>query len=205
MRRRLLLLLLVSGCAPEREPGTQHETADSLGWRHAYVERPGLSFRYPGSRVRASSIARHVFGAPDGRATETQRVRPATLASSLEALMRHIPIAVQCSIVCGIAVVLSTAAHPSTAPRSAQSPQAAARPDVRLPDDAAGIDAIALALIAAFDQVDIVALGEAHLRRLDSDLRIAIIRHPDFAKKVRTIVIECGSIAEQTTLDRYIR
>jgi hypothetical protein len=50
------------------------------------------------------------------------------------------------------------------------------------------------ALIAAFDQVDIVALGEAPLWSVDADLRIALIRHPDFAKKVRTFVIECGSI-----------
>jgi len=56
---------------------------------------------------------------------------------------------------------------------------------VRSPDEAAGIDAIARALIAVFDHVDIVALGEAHFRRVDSDLRIALIRHPDFEKKVR--------------------
>src|SRR5262245_40098789 len=87
----------------------------------------------------------------------------------------------------------------------AQPPQSARRPNLRLPDEAAGIDGIVRTLISAFDQVDIVALGEAHMRRLDSDLRIALIRHPDFAKKVRTIVIECGSIAEQSTLDRYIR
>jgi len=56
-----------------------------------------------------------------------------------------------------------------------------------------------------FDQFDVVALGEAHGRRLDSDLRIALVRHPDFAKKVRSIVVEFGSTTEQTTLDRYIR
>src|SRR5258708_27252875 len=50
-----------------------------------------------------------------------------------------------------------------------------------------------------------VALGEAHQRKLDSDLRIAVVRSPDFAKKVRSIVIECGSTSEQSTLDRYIR
>jgi hypothetical protein len=44
-----------------------------------------------------------------------------------------------------------------------------------------------------------------HERRIDSDLRIALVRHPDFAKKVRTIVVEWGSIREQATLDRYIR
>ena len=76
---------------------------------------------------------------------------------------------------------------------------------VRLPDESAGIDAIARTLISAFDQADIVALGEAHGRRLDSDLRIALVRHPDFAKKVRSIVVEFGSTTEQSMLDRYIR
>jgi hypothetical protein len=76
---------------------------------------------------------------------------------------------------------------------------------VRLPDEAAGLDGIARALISAFDQVDIVALGEAHGRKLDSDLRIAVVRHPDFAKKLRSIVVEFGSTSEQSTLDRYIR
>ena len=76
---------------------------------------------------------------------------------------------------------------------------------VRLPDEAAGVDAVAGALVSAFDQADIVALGEAHGRTLDSDLRIAMVRHPDFAKKVRSIVVEFGSTTEQSTLDRYIR
>jgi hypothetical protein len=75
-----------------------------------------------------------------------------------------------------------------------------------LPDEAAGLDGIVSALIAAFDQADVVALGEWHGRiRLDSDLRIALVRHPDFAKKVRSIVVEFGSTTEQSTLDRYIR
>jgi hypothetical protein len=87
----------------------------------------------------------------------------------------------------------------------AQSPQVATRPNVRLPDEAAGLDAVASALIGAFDQTDIVALGEGHNRQVDSDLRIALVRHPDFAKNVRTIVIEYASPSEQSTLDRYIR
>lgn len=78
-------------------------------------------------------------------------------------------------------------------------------PNLRLPDEAAGLDGIAQILISAFDQADIVALGEWHGHRLDSDLRIAVVRHPDFAKKVRSIVVECGSTTEQSTLDRYIR
>jgi len=87
----------------------------------------------------------------------------------------------------------------------AQSAQRAAPPKIRLPEEAAGIDGIVWALISVYDQFDVVALGEAHGRRLDSDLRIALVRHPDFAKKVRTIVVEWGSTSEQTTLDRYIR
>jgi hypothetical protein len=88
----------------------------------------------------------------------------------------------------------------------AQSPQGATPPNLRLPDETAGVDAIARTLISAFDQVDIVELGEWHGRiSLDSELRIAMVRHPDFAKKVRSIVIECGSTTEQSTLDRYIR
>lgn len=77
-------------------------------------------------------------------------------------------------------------------------------PKLRLPDEAAGIGGIARALISAFDQVDIVALGETHQWRLDTDLRIAVVRHPDFSKKVRSIVVEFASTTEQATLDRYI-
>ncbi len=78
-------------------------------------------------------------------------------------------------------------------------------PKVRLPDEATGIEGIARTLVSAFDQADIVALGEAHQRKPDSDLRIAVVRHPDFAKKVRFIEVEFGSTTEQSTLDRYIR
>src|SRR5215831_14480948 len=78
-------------------------------------------------------------------------------------------------------------------------------PKVRLPDEAAGLDAIVRTLISAFDQADIVALGETHKWRLDTDLRIAVVRHPDFVRKVRSIVVEFASTTEQSTLDRYIR
>jgi hypothetical protein len=78
-------------------------------------------------------------------------------------------------------------------------------PNVRIPDESAGIDGITQTLITGFDQFDILALGEAHGKQLDSDLQIALVRHPDFVKKVRSIVIEFGSTTEQETLDRYIR
>src|SRR4051794_5985467 len=78
-------------------------------------------------------------------------------------------------------------------------------PKVRIPDESPGIKGIVRTLISAFDHVDVVALGEAHQRKLDSDLRIALVRHPDFPKKVRYIVVEFASTTEQATLDRYIR
>ncbi len=74
-----------------------------------------------------------------------------------------------------------------------------------LSEEGAGIDGIVQGLLSAFDHVDIVGLGEAHQRKTDSDIRIALVRHPDFAKKVGSIVVEFGSTTEQTTLDRYIR
>ncbi len=79
------------------------------------------------------------------------------------------------------------------------------RPDVHLPAEAVGMDAIVDALLAAYDHVPLIALGEAHERRVDSALRLALVRHPDFAKRVRVIVIECAAVTEQATLDRYIR
>jgi hypothetical protein len=78
-------------------------------------------------------------------------------------------------------------------------------PEVRLPDESTGIDGIARTLVSMFDQADIIALGETHEWRLNTDLRIAVVRHPDFAKKVRSIVVEFGSATEQPTLDLYIR
>jgi hypothetical protein len=60
-------------------------------------------------------------------------------------------------------------------------------PKLRQPDESAGVDGIVQTLISGYDQVDVLALGEAHGRKLDSDLRIALVRHPDFAKKVRSV------------------
>ncbi len=87
----------------------------------------------------------------------------------------------------------------------AQSTQIAPPSHVHLPDEPAGIDGIAGTLVSVFDQVDVVALGEVHQRQMDSDLRIAVIRNPEFAKKVRFIVVEFASTTEQSTLDRYVR
>src|SRR5688572_28683617 len=121
------------------------------------------------------------------------------------------PVATQKALLQVVAVMTVTVAAVVTVSLTdrsfirAQSPQIPAPSNVRLPDEASGIEGIVRALISAFDRADIVALGEAHGRRVDSDLRIALVRHPDFAKKVRSIVVEFGGTAEQATLDRYIR
>lgn len=86
----------------------------------------------------------------------------------------------------------------STALAAAQATSA------RLPAETAGLDQVVRTLVAAFEQVDVVALGEDHGQQRDSDLRIALVRHPDFARKVRAIVVEFGSTTEQATLDRFI-
>jgi hypothetical protein len=78
-------------------------------------------------------------------------------------------------------------------------------PNFRLPEESAGIQGIVETLIAAFDQADIVALGEVRQRKADSDLRIALVRYPDFTEKARSIVVEFASTTEQATLDRDIQ
>jgi Haem-binding uptake, Tiki superfamily, ChaN len=74
-----------------------------------------------------------------------------------------------------------------------------------LPDETAGLGKIVRALISAFDHADVLALGESHWNKLDSDLRIALVRDPGFAKKADFIVVEFASTSEQSILDRYIR
>lgn len=120
--------------------------------------------------------------------------------------MRSIPRTTQRSIIHGIALGTFAAIpmHP-VSPLRAQAPHVATRSRIALPDEVAGIDGIVQALISVFDQADMVGLGEVHGRRADSNLRIALVRHPDFAKKVRSIVVEFGSTTAQSTLDRYIR
>ena len=60
------------------------------------------------------------------------------------------------------------------------------------------------ALLPQFDKHDLVGLGESHNTREDQDLRISLIRNPQFPHKVRNIVIECGNALYQETLDRFI-
>jgi len=61
-----------------------------------------------------------------------------------------------------------------------------------LPVEASGFAAVTDALIAAYAGADVIVLGAAHGRRPDSDLRIALVRHPKFAQTVGTIVVEAA-------------
>ena len=80
----------------------------------------------------------------------------------------------------------------------------APRPAPFLPAESPGWGKTLDALLAAFDHVDVVALGEAHGRQADVDLRIRLIRHPTFPQRVRYIVTEFGSAEHQPLLDRYL-
>jgi len=73
-----------------------------------------------------------------------------------------------------------------------------------LPDETVGFDRIVSTLISVFDKVDVIALDDTHQRKVDSDLRIRLIRAPEFAQKVHLIVIEFANTADQSILDRYI-
>lgn len=92
-----------------------------------------------------------------------------------------------------------------TAGLAAAAAIAAQTPPGSLPDESAGLEQVVRTLVSAFERADVLALGEAHASQPDSELRIALVRHPDFAKRVRAIVVEFGSTTAQETLDRYVR
>src|SRR5436305_9997768 len=81
----------------------------------------------------------------------------------------------------------------------AQSP---VRPDFQLPAEAAGWDNVIAGLLSVLDRVDVLALGEAHGRQVDADLRLRLVRDPRFARKVHTIVVELP-VADQALFARY--
>lgn len=60
-------------------------------------------------------------------------------------------------------------------------------------------------MLRAFDKADVVALSDHHLSKVDSDLRISLVRHPDFPRRAQAIVVEFGNALYQPILDRYIR
>lgn len=68
----------------------------------------------------------------------------------------------------------------------------------------AGYGPVTHAIISEFHKHALIALGENHDRKQDQDLRIDIVRSPEFQATVRNIVVECGNALYQHTLGRYI-
>lgn len=60
------------------------------------------------------------------------------------------------------------------------------------------------ALIQAFEQSPLVALGETHQVQEIHDFLVLLIRHPAFPTKAHDIVVEWGNALYQDILDRYI-
>jgi erythromycin esterase-like protein len=60
------------------------------------------------------------------------------------------------------------------------------------------------ALLDAFADHRIVALGQAHGLRQQDDFILALLRHPRFAATVDSIVVEFGNARFQGLADRYV-
>jgi len=52
-------------------------------------------------------------------------------------------------------------------------------------------------ILAAWKTADVVCLGEGHGRYFDNELRMALVRHPDFPRFVRTGVVEMANPIHQ--------
>ena len=60
------------------------------------------------------------------------------------------------------------------------------------------------AILTAFDTYEVIALPEAHGMKDMDDFILALIRDPEFPRKVNDIAVECGNSLYQGELDRYI-
>src|SRR5687767_7020537 len=59
-------------------------------------------------------------------------------------------------------------------------------------------------ILSAWDKFDVVCLGEDHGSKNDSDLRITLVEHPDFIRKVNVIMVEFANSERQAVLDRLV-
>jgi hypothetical protein len=59
-------------------------------------------------------------------------------------------------------------------------------------------------ILSAWNQSDLVCLGEDHGSKQDSDLRIALVKNPQFARIVKLIVVEFANPVHQDVLDRFV-
>ncbi len=65
------------------------------------------------------------------------------------------------------------------------------------------LEGIVQGILAAYDEASVVCLGERHGRQMDYELWIRLLQHPDFPKKVDTILVEFADAHWQGWLDRY--
>jgi hypothetical protein len=66
----------------------------------------------------------------------------------------------------------------------------------------ARLQGIVNGILAAWDRADVVCLGEDHGSKSDSDLRITLVEHPDFIRKVSAVIVEFADSNHQNILDR---
>jgi hypothetical protein len=64
-------------------------------------------------------------------------------------------------------------------------------------------DPVVNGILSAWGSADVVCLGEDHGRKHDSDLRLALVRHPKFPNVVDVIVVEMANNAHQALLDKF--
>src|ERR1700750_495257 len=60
------------------------------------------------------------------------------------------------------------------------------------------------ALLKAFDEYSVVALGESHWSRPAGEFYLSLVRTPGFSDHVNAVVLECGNSRYQSILDRYM-
>jgi len=59
-------------------------------------------------------------------------------------------------------------------------------------------------IMKAFDKHQVVALGESHGWKEESEFIFSLIKYPSFVEKVNDIVVECGNSKFQSIVDDYI-
>jgi hypothetical protein len=102
-----------------------------------------------------------------------------------------------------VTVVAQKVAHRLESHASSQAVAPDLRPDFRLPAASTGWDNIVTNLLSAFDHADVVALEETLGNKADSELRLRLVRDPDFPFRVNFIVVEFANSLHQAILDRY--
>ena len=110
-----------------------------------------------------------------------------------------------CRRALGIAIALGTAAFAGLfLGKHQDGALAQTQPSVVEPNEAAKarLRNIVEGILTAWDKADVVCLGEDHGSKNDSDLRIVLIEHPDFVRKVNAIIVEFADSIHQDILDR---